>query len=176
MLYPAHLRDTLLLIAESGQYRPLLSAEIIAELKRNLVDQVITATQFEYLASQLNEAFGDAQVADYESLMFNLDCDTKDRHVLAAAIRGGASALITFNISDFPETSTNKFDIAVYSPDEFLMSLLGQHPEDIFAIVNGQGLRNLVAPRTLSEITAALAQAGVPKFADAILRFGRVRE
>ena len=56
------------------------------------------------------------------------------------------------------------------------MSLLGQHPEDIFAIVNDQGLRNLVAPRTLSEITAALAQAGVPKFADAILRFGRVRE
>ena len=39
-----------------------------------------------------------------------------------------------------------------------------------------RGLRNLVAPRTLSEITAALAQAGVPKFADAILRFGRVRE
>ena len=38
----------------------------------------------------------------------------------------------------------------------------------------GQGRRNLVAPKTLSEITAALAQAGAPKFADAILRFGRV--
>ena len=65
MLYPAHLRDTLLLIAESGFFRPLWSAEIISELKRNLVDQVITAAQFEYLANQLNEAFGDAQVADY---------------------------------------------------------------------------------------------------------------
>ena len=176
MLYPAHLRDSLLLIAESGFFRPLWSAEIISELKRNLVDQVVTATQFEHLATRLNEAFGDAQIADYESLMFDLDCDAKDRHVLAAAIRGGASALITFNISDFPETSTNKFDIAVYSPDEFLMSLFGQHPEDIFAIVNSQGQRNLVAPKTLSEITAALAQAGASKFANAILRFGRVHE
>jgi len=176
VLYPAHLRDTLLLIAESGFYRPLWSAEIISELKRNLVDQVITAIQFEYLASQLNEAFGDAQVADYESLMFDLDCDAKDRHVLAAAIRGGASALVTFNISDFPEISTNEFDIAVYSPDEFLMSLLVQHPEAIFAVVNGQGQRNLVAPKTLSEITAALARTGAPKFADAILQLGKIRE
>jgi predicted nucleic acid-binding protein len=176
VLYPAHLRDSLLLIAESGFFRPLWSAEIISELKRNLVDQVVTATQFEHLASRLNEAFSDAQVADYESLMFDLDCDVKDRHVLAAAIRGGASALVTFNISDFPETCTNKFDIAVYSPYEFLMSLLSQHPEDMFAIVDGQGQRNLVAPETLSEITMALARAGAPKFAEAILQLREIRE
>lgn len=38
MLYPAYLRDTLLRLAEAKAFNPLWSAEIFAELRRNLLD------------------------------------------------------------------------------------------------------------------------------------------
>ncbi|MEV6322653.1 PIN domain-containing protein [Nocardia sp. NPDC051787] len=36
VLYPAHLRDTVLRLAEANLIQPLWSAEILAELHRNL--------------------------------------------------------------------------------------------------------------------------------------------
>jgi hypothetical protein len=35
-----------------------------------------------------------------------MTCDPKDRHVLAAAVRSDAAVLVTFNMDDFPDTST----------------------------------------------------------------------
>ncbi len=37
VLYPAHLRDTLLRLAERDLYRPLWSGDIVEELHRNLL-------------------------------------------------------------------------------------------------------------------------------------------
>ena len=175
MLYPAHLRDSLLLIAEAGFYRPVWSAEIVDELRRNLVGQVITEKQFDYLAGQLTDAFADAQIDGYQSLIADLKCDQKDRHVLAAAIRGDVVAIVTFNVDDFPEESTKDYGISVYSPDEFLMSLFAQDKEAVVEIVSEQGKRNSVAPKTLVEVADALAVAGVPRFSAAILELGRNR-
>jgi len=50
----------------------------------------------------MNQAVPDALVTGYESLICNLELpDADDRHVLAAAIRAGAQAIITFNLKDF---------------------------------------------------------------------------
>lgn len=43
VLYPAHLRDTLLRLAEQDLYQALWSADIIEELHRNLVDAGISS-------------------------------------------------------------------------------------------------------------------------------------
>jgi predicted nucleic acid-binding protein len=58
-------------------------------------------------------------------------CDVKDRHVLAAAVRGGADTLVTFNQNDFPPESTEGHGVEVVHPDLFLARLLAERPDDV---------------------------------------------
>ena len=56
----------------------------------------------------MTAAFPEALVTGYESLIKNMTCDEKDRHVLAAADYLPAQTLVTFNTKDFPETSSKE--------------------------------------------------------------------
>jgi len=58
----------------------------------------------------MRRAFPDAEVRGYENLAETMTCDPKDRHVLAAAVRSDAAVLVTFNIGDFPDTSTAELE------------------------------------------------------------------
>lgn len=71
--------------------------------------------------------FPDAMVDGFESLIPTMVCDAKDRHVLAAAVRGGAEVLVTSNLKDFPLSSTDPFDVEVVHPDDFLLDQLDLH-------------------------------------------------
>ncbi len=64
----------------------------------------------------------DAQVKRYMDLIPKLELpDANDCHVLAAAIRGKASCIVTFNLKDFPDSYLQKYGIQAVHPDEFLM-------------------------------------------------------
>ena len=72
----------------------------------------------------------DAKVYGYEPLIEGLDLpDPDDRHVLAAAIRCNANAIVTFNLKDFPDASLRQSDIEVIHPDDFY-SLSDRHGTD----------------------------------------------
>lgn len=47
--------------------------------------------------------------------------DTKDRHVLAAAVRCGAHAIVTHNVKHFRPESVTSYDLDVLTPDDFLV-------------------------------------------------------
>jgi hypothetical protein len=93
VLCPLPLRDTLLRVAATGLYDPYWSECILAEVIRNLVeDGRATTDQARNLAVAMSEAFDGAAVpaeaiARLEPVMTN---DTKDRHVLAAAVASNA--------------------------------------------------------------------------------------
>lgn len=44
-----------------------------------------------------------------------------DRHVLAAAIKAGARAVVTSNLRDFPADELGEWDIEARSPDDFVL-------------------------------------------------------
>lgn len=169
VLYPAHLQDSLLRPAERGLYRALWSADIIEELHRNLIE-VADPTAVGHLLGQMTYAFPVAEVSGHLPLSDRLTCDPKDRHVLAAAVRANAAAIVTFNTVDFPDHSTEPYAIKVIGPDTFLLDLLDLAPGAVTGELTQQAAANRREPRTLPRLIDALERAGVPAFADEVRR------
>lgn len=170
VIYPAHLRDTLLRLAGRDLYRPLWSPAIIEELQRNLLKRDLDPTAIGRTLELMHAAFPHAAVTGYEHLIDEMTCDAKDRHVLATAVHANAAAIVTFNVSDFPPSSVNHLAIEVLHPDHFLLDLLDLAPRIVLAELSAQAAANRRAPNTLPALLDALRHAGVPGFADEIHR------
>jgi predicted nucleic acid-binding protein len=123
ILYPAPLRDLLLELALADLYRAKWSdavhEEWITALLANRHD--LTRVQLERTRDLMNLHVRDALVLDFEPLIDALDLpDPKDRHVLAAAIKGRADVIVTTNLTDFPAEKLDRWGIEAQHPDEFL--------------------------------------------------------
>lgn len=93
VLVPNALCDTLLRLAERGFYRPLWSQRILDEVKFAIlvVHPEIDEARVDARITAMTDAFDDAMVVGWEQASAGLDLpDPDDRHVLAAAIKGGA--------------------------------------------------------------------------------------
>lgn len=104
VLVPASLRDTLLRCAERRMYLPRWSNEILDELRRTLLEKLgRSPEQVDHLSAELNRHFADARVEGFETLVALMTNDPGDRHVIAAAVKCGAEAIVTFNLRHFPD-------------------------------------------------------------------------
>ena len=169
VLYPVHLRDTLLRLAERGLYLPLWSEDILDELTDNLNER-IAPESVERLLAEMHRSFPEAEVTGYKSLIDSMECDPKDRHVLAAAVRAEAGALVTFNTRDFPDTSTRHGMVEVICPSDFLLDLLDLAPRPVIKELQKQAEANRSHPRTLMSLLDVLDSSGVETFTAEIRR------
>ncbi len=165
-IYGGYLCDTLLRLAEGGVYRPLWSVGVLDELCRNLTEKAgVSDEAAAHRISEMRESFPDAEVRGYESLAESMTCDPKDRHVLAAAVRGGAEVLVSFNVSDFPAASTAPYDIAVVNPDDFLLDQLDLYPGATLAALRAQAASYKSPAMSVENLLGRLAASGVARFA-----------
>lgn len=166
VLIQAPLRDTLLRLAEPPRlYVPRWSDEIIAETVRNLGGRIgLSNEKTAYLVEQLRQHFGDSWVTGYELLTDRMANHPKDRHVLAAAVKCGASVIVTYNKRDFPAAATEPWGVEIQGPSIFLKHQYDLNPSVVVDKLHAQA-RNL--GRTLPEQLAVLRNA-VPSFVDAI--------
>jgi predicted nucleic acid-binding protein len=171
VLVPNALCDTLLRLAERGFYRPLWSQRILDELKTALlivrpdIDEERVASRIAVMCA----AFDDAMVTGWEQVSAGLDLpDPDDRHVLAAAITGGAQSLVTFNTKDFPEASVAPTNVEVVHPDEFLLDQLDLYPGLALQVLIEQAADLANPPSDLAGVLNRLERCGVPRFADAV--------
>lgn len=107
-------------------------------------------------------AVPDFLVTDYEPLVPGLMLpDANDRHVLAAAIRCSAQAIVTFNLEDFPVEAVSPFGIEAKHPDDFLLESLDLAPTKFGAILEAlhQDWQN--PPLSVKEILDALEGRGI---------------
>jgi predicted nucleic acid-binding protein len=169
-LFGAYLCDTMLRLAEVGIYRPLWSAGVLEELKRNLLKRGIPKDAVAYRIGQMQLSFPDAEVRGYERLIDTMTCDPKDRHVVAAAIRGGAQVLVTCDGEDFPADSVAPYDVFVSSPDDFLLDQLDLYPGHVVAALRAQAGAYIAPPMPVEDLLGRLAAAGVPRFASEAAR------
>lgn len=92
---------------------------IEALLRRDKYDRKVLERTRELMDASVR----DAKVSGYEALIEALVLpDPDDRHVLAAAIKAGANAIVTFNLKDFPSDILSKYGIEAIHPDEFVYS------------------------------------------------------
>ena len=169
VLVPITLADTLLRIAERELYRPLWSDRILGEAAGAILEihsdlnPDLVAKRF----AAMNDTFEDARVEGWEALEATLTLpDVDDRHVVAAAMRGRSDAIVTANISDFPEDVMAPLEIAIVDPDDFLLDQLDLAPRVVLDALREQAAHTRNPPLTPPDLLARLARAGAPAFAD----------
>jgi hypothetical protein len=122
-------RNLLLTLAEAEFFRVRWSQRIMEETqsaietilagRENVVDAAERAVR---ARGQMERAFKEAMVDGFDHFLSVCGAipDTKDRHVLAAAIKTRAHVIITDNLKDFPARALTPFDIEARSADTFI--------------------------------------------------------
>jgi hypothetical protein len=115
------------------------------------------------------EAVPDCLVTGYESLIDGIELpDERDRHVLAAAIRSQAQAIVTFNLKDFPASILESHDIEALHPDDFLLGLMDLSEASVVAAFSEQIASLQNPPVTPASAIDALRNRDLPQTADAL--------
>ena len=166
VLYPSGLRNFLMHLALTGIFRAHWSADVHNEWMRNLLKNRpdLTRAQLERTRQLMDKALPDALVTGYEDMIDSIELpDRDDRHVLAAAIRCGASVIVTLNLGDFPSQVLGKFSIEAQHPDDFILALLETFPDSVMGAARNHrtSLRN--PQKMLDEYLADLDAQGLAK-------------
>jgi predicted nucleic acid-binding protein len=155
-------------LAVSGLFRAKWTQEIHAERIRNLLlnRPDLREEQLHRTRDLMNEAVPDCMVTGYEDLVGAIILlDPRDRHVLAAAIRGRADVIVTMNLRDFPKAALRPFDIDAQHPDQFVLHLLDLQPEMVYQAAKHQraNLRN--PPKSPTELLETYERQGLTQTA-----------
>lgn len=164
-LYPAPLRDLLMQVAVIDIVRARWTEKIHDEWTSNLLINrpTLDKAKIERVRQLMNSHVRDCLITDYEQLIPCVSLpDENDRHVLAAAIKGRADAIVTFNIKDFPPTCLTQFGIEILHPDEFLVDLIDLS-FDKFCLAVKRHRDSLKKPaKTPSEYLDTILKQGLP--------------
>ena len=111
-------------MAMTDLFRACWTDAIHDEWMRNvLADRPdLSRDQLERTRDLMNRSVLDSLVSGYEQFTPVVKLpDENDRHVVAAAIRCGASAVVTCNTKDFPASELEKYDLEAIRPDDFII-------------------------------------------------------
>lgn len=169
VFYPAPLRDLLIRLARTRRFRARWTARIHEEWTRNLLADRpdLTSERLERTVVLINKAVEDCLVTGYEPIIEGLKLpDPDDRHVLAAAIRVGAAAIVTMNLKDFPKEALGEFGVFAIHPDDFILDLADLEPPILERVAKEQRASLLNPPRSAEEFISSIRRQGLPGVAD----------
>lgn len=157
VLWPNMRRNFLLALAVEGSYRPVWSDVLLEEVEAQEFNRLIgkgvllddANQRSTRLVSEMRAEFPDALATGWEPLegSFGLP-DADDEHVLAAALIGGAGALVTENLKHFPRALV-PVSIDLVNAAQFAFDCVSANP-----------FHGLAAARSIVEHSG---QGGLPK-------------
>ncbi|MBM3854612.1 MAG: PIN domain-containing protein [Verrucomicrobia bacterium] len=166
VLHPSLLRDLLLQLATTGLFRARWTEDIHEEWIKSVLERRpdLARAQLQRTRELMDAHAPDCLVTEYEALIPSLVLpDSKDRHVLAAAIRGRADVIVTFNTDDFPQDALDPYDIDVQHPDEFLVRLCNLSPAAVTVSARECRARLKKPPFSVDEYLAGIAKLRLPE-------------
>jgi hypothetical protein len=159
-------------MAEVEIFRVLWSPEILDEMTRNVLENNshLNPAVVSRMVEDMNRAFPDASVTGYEALVPTMTNDPKDRHVLAAAIRGRADVIVTNNPRHFPAFARDPYNIDAQYADIFLTNQFELAREETVEMLQrwSEDLRN--PPLTPDQVLDILERS-TPGFSAAVRRW-----
>ncbi|MDR3622414.1 MAG: PIN domain-containing protein [Paludisphaera borealis] len=166
VLYPAPLRSFFMYMTTIDLFRAKWTDAIHDEWMRNVLRDRpdMTRSQVEKIRDLMNSHARDCLVRDFEGLITDLTLpDPDDRHVLAAAIKAGAEAVVTFNLKDFPTETLRGFGVVARHPDDFVVDLFDRAPEVVLKAAGMQRASLKRPPLSVDDYLAALARQNLPR-------------
>lgn len=149
-------------VATTGVVRARWSERILDECFSNILEQRsdLSPEKLARTRELMVKAVPDCIIDGFDDLIDGLKGlpDPDDRHVLAAAIRGGAQTIVTFNLKDFPAAALAPYGIEAQHPDDFLFDLLDLNTGAIERAVRAQ-VASLKNPPTTMPAHLDLLQA-----------------
>lgn len=165
VLLPMPLCDTLLRLAEEPAfYLPRWSQETLDEVHRNLLKWGYRSDQADRRIRTMRAMFEDAEVVGYECLIPSMKNHPDDRHVLAAAVRSGAHAIVTQNKKHFPPEALLPYGLELMSADDFLVNQFHLDGGGVMAKIEAQAAKQGIS---LAALLTKLAE-DAPAFAELV--------
>lgn len=175
VFWSAAVRDTLLLAAERDLFRPVWSRQILDEMASSLKNRRpdLDPARIDRTVYEMVTHFPEALIDGYQSLIGVMTNHGGDRHVLAAAVRAGASVIVTWNKDHFPSHACDPYDIDIQNPDQFLCHLWHLSSEDMADVLTEQAGHLMSPPRTTLQVVETLRRS-MPQFAQIAQRSGLI--
>jgi predicted nucleic acid-binding protein len=158
VLVPILSCDLLLTAFDLGLYEPVVSNEALVEVERNLIadfphlDPVSIRRRIGQMRHALEDNLVDAGSVDDVPDAIN----PKDRHVIAAALAGEASVVITNDRRLRAETETADVGLLAMSADDFAAHLWELMPDDVDEVIKTLVAKRAKRPVTAGELVEAL--------------------
>lgn len=171
VLYGDRPRDLLIRLARPGRERKAamyrarwtdaIHDEWTSNLKANRPD--LAPEKIDRTRALIDLAVPDCLVTDYEPLIGGILLpDEGDRHVVAAAIRGEADLVVTYNLKDFPREALAPYGLEAQDPDSFALALAESDPLGFVETFAEMVVSLHKPPVTPSQVLEKLIQGGMP--------------
>lgn len=163
VLFPPRLRALLLGLADRDLYAPVWSARVAAEWAHLVARRDPgAAAALPGLLARMAARWPAGAAPPGEPGLLDLP-DPGDRHVLAAAIAGGAERIVTLNLRDFPARALAPHGLRAQGPDDFVLALWLATPAAVEAAIP-EVWPGLAGP----DLRRALKKAGLPRLGKAL--------
>ena len=162
--------DLLLRCDEHDLHRIVWSEDLLRELERVWVREGARSVgSAQAVTAAIRSTFPDQRIDRdvYASLIDEMPGDDPDDHChAAAAVAVAPAVLLTAKLRDFPAQPLGERGVTVLSSDEYAVSLLNEHREDLLVVVADMAAHRRRPPMDVDDVLNALARAGLTTFVD----------
>lgn len=169
-------RNLLLTLAEAEFFRVRWSDKVLDETERTigrLLDErgmADSTSRAKRSIANMKAAFPEALVDDFglfQTTKYGLP-DQNDEHVLAAAIKTQAQALVTENLADFPAAFLAPLAMEARSADDFIADTIALEEGRAVAAINRMRLRLSRPEMTAEDMLRSLEAHGLMETASVL--------
>ena len=164
-------KDFVLAFAKTGLFRLVLSEAIAGEYEHTLVKRFRDPPhKAAKVVNAVRLVFADAMVDIPPPLLEGITLpDNGDRHVVAAALVGTASAIVTTNLKDFPAEVCDGFELEVIHPDAFIVNIIDLDEVRAAAAIREMRGRWRNPPRGAAALIAMMDRKGLAQTAQRLV-------